>query len=109
MQSLQLHHVHHLQSRNCTTCNRGRPLSAIAADVYRAWREEGLLAMRERPTFITHASDYLGAMHTMQSVHETYGAQSGSRIVALALDNLGGWRSPNARKLKAELRALLRH
>jgi hypothetical protein len=53
------------------------------------------------------AEPYLGAMLVMTSIDEHYGADSGSDIVRYALVNLKQYRGDTARRIKAELRAML--
>lgn len=74
-----------------------RSLSAIAAEISRDWGN---------PYFA--ARPYLGAMLTLDSMADAYGADSAQQIVAYFLVNAKSWRGPVARRVKAELNAMLR-
>ena len=49
------------------------------------------------------AKPYLAAMHTLQSITDKYGLDSGQDIVIRFLGNAQTWRGDTARKVKAEL------
>lgn len=53
------------------------------------------------------AQPYLDAMHSLDSVSDSYGLDSGQSVVAYFLANAGTWRGDRARALKAELKAML--
>lgn len=53
------------------------------------------------------AAPYVDAMLTMDSVGDTYGAESGEYVILYGLHNLSGWRGETARKCKAELKAAI--
>ena len=82
-----------------------RPLCDIAVDIKKAWREEGVFTRSPRPGFVYYSTPYIDALLTMQSAETDYGADSGISVVLYALSNLSGWRGPNAKRLKAELKA----
>ena len=54
------------------------------------------------------ALPYLEAMTELNSVAEHYGADPGGTIVLYFLSNAGGWRGEDARRIKAELKQLLK-
>lgn len=54
------------------------------------------------------AAPYVFAMQTMTTIHENYGQDSGDYIVRCALENLKQWRGDTARRVKAELRGMLK-
>lgn len=53
------------------------------------------------------AEPYLAAMETIYRISDRYGQDSASSIVTYFLGNAGGFRGEHARRLKAELKALL--
>ena len=73
-----------------------RSISAIAADIYRAWA---------CPNFA--AAPYLRAMLSLDSVSDPYGADSAKSVVAYFLGNASTFRGPAAKALKAELKAIV--
>ena len=74
-----------------------RPLSAIAAEISRTW-----------PNVNYAAKPYLSAMRSLSSVSDTYGYDDGRGIVLYFLSNAGSWRGDDARRIKAELKALVK-
>lgn len=84
-----------------STTKTARPLYEIAEDILRAWREE------RTSSHTTYAArPYVMAMLHMSTVDDNYGAETGRECVAYALSNLSQWRGENARRLKAELKAI---
>jgi len=77
-----------------------RPLQHIAADIFATWGPKG-------QGVYFGAKPYLEAMLHLGSISEPYGADSGSSIVRYFLANANTFRGPDARALKAELRAML--
>lgn len=74
-----------------------RALHVIAREIRAAW---------PRPYF--GAVPYLAAMSNMTDLRSMYGADSADNIVRYFLANAGTWRGPDARRIKAELNAMLR-
>ena len=74
-----------------------RPLSTIAAEIRRDWRN---------PYF--GAVPYLAAMSTLDSISDNYGADSAQSVVLYFLSNASSWRGDVARRVKAELSAMAR-
>ena len=74
-----------------------RPLSVIAAEIHRTW-----------PNVNYAAKPYLAAMRYMSSVNDAYGYEDGRGIVLYFLSNAGSWRGDDARRIKAELKALVK-
>lgn len=75
---------------------QNRNLCDIAQEIRACW---------EYPFY--GAVPYLEAMACMTSVDKNYGAESGKSIVRGFLCNAQYWRGGNARRIKAELRALV--
>jgi hypothetical protein len=74
-----------------------RSLHTIAADIEENWADVNYAA---RP--------YLDAMHTLGGIVEPYGMDSARTIVLYFLSNAATWRGPEARRIKAELKGLLK-
>lgn len=84
-----------------STTKTARPLHEIAEDILRAWREE------KTSSHTTYAArPYVMAMRELRTIDDNYGMDSARSVVAYALSNLSSWRGENARRLKAELKAI---
>ena len=77
------------------TDNRPRSLHVIAKDIRDNWA---------RPNFA--ARPYLEAMAGLATISDNYGYDSARSIVTYFLSNAGSWRGTDARRIKAELKAL---
>lgn len=73
-----------------------RPLHVIAQEISADWK---------RPYF--GAVPYLSAMSELDSVEGMYYEDSAASIVRYFLANAGTWRGEDARRIKAELKAML--
>jgi hypothetical protein len=74
-----------------------RRLREIALDIKGNW---------PRPYF--GAVPYINAMLQLGTIHDMYGAESGKTIVLYFLANAGTWRGEAARKVKAELKEMIK-
>jgi len=74
-----------------------RPLRVIAAEVTRTW-----------PNVYYGAVPYLSAMGQMSTMQDMYGLDDARGIVAYFLSNASTWRGPDAKRIKAELNAMLK-
>ena len=74
-----------------------RPVSMIAEEVRMYW---------PKPYF--GAVPYLDAMLELANVSDNYGADSGESVVLYFLANAQTWRGPEARRIKAELSAMVK-
>lgn len=74
-----------------------RPLYEIAAEIRRTWKPVNYAA---RP--------YLDALGSLDSITDAYGYDDGRSIVSYFLSNATTWRGDDARRIKAELKALLK-
>ncbi len=74
-----------------------RTLQDIAREIRSDWKS---------PYF--GAVPYLDALSSLGSVNDRYGYDSGRDIVIYFLSNATTWRGETARKVKAELKAMLK-
>jgi len=74
-----------------------RPLYIIAQDIRNNW---------PKPHFA--AFPYIYAMRSLNQITEPYGLDSGTSVVAYFLSNASTWRGPEARRIKQELRDILK-
>lgn len=74
-----------------------RSLSTIAYEISRDWA---------KPYF--GAVPYLQAMHHLDTIEDTYIFDSAKSIVLYFLANANTWRGPVAKRVKAELNAMLK-
>lgn len=75
-----------------------RPLYEIAAEIRRDWG----------PKINFAAKPYLDAMASLGSINDQYGADSADMIVRYFLGNAGTWRGDTAKRVKAELKGMLK-
>ena len=73
-----------------------RPIYEIAREIEADWKK---VYFGARP--------YLDAMHSLNSINDNYVLDSGASVVAYFLANARGWRGDVARRVKAELKAML--
>lgn len=78
-----------------TTTTTVRPLSVIAADIRANW-----------PKVNYAAKPYLDAMDALDSINDMYYADTAKSVVLYMLANANTWRGPEAKRIKAELRAM---
>ena len=76
---------------------QSRPLFAIAQDIRANWTKVNY-----------GAKPYLEAMYSLDSIKSNYGYDSGKSIVLYFLSNASSWRGDSARRIKAELKAILK-
>lgn len=74
-----------------------RTLSTIANEIRKDWR---------KPYF--GAVPYLQAMSTLTDMSQSYGYDDAESIVRYFLSNATSWRGETARRVKAELKGMLR-
>jgi hypothetical protein len=77
-----------------------RPISEIAREIRAAWQPPGKIYFGAVP--------YLEAMGNLQRITDSYGADDAKSIVLYFLSNAASFRGPDARRLKAELKALVK-
>ena len=74
-----------------------RPLYEIAREIRKAWT-------RVSP----YAEPYLEAMQSLGSINDNYYYDSGKSIVLYFRGNANTWRGEDARRIKAELKEMLK-
>ena len=74
-----------------------RTLSTIAYEISKDWK---------KPYF--GAVPYLQAMSTLSDIKQPYGYDSGESIVRYFLSNATSWRGDTARRIKSELKDMLK-
>ena len=74
-----------------------RTLAAIAREIAQDWR---------KPYF--GAVPYLQAMSTLDDINQQYGYDSAESVVRYFLSNATTWRGDTARRVKAELKGMLK-
>lgn len=74
-----------------------RPLYEIAHDIRKNWKKVNYAA-----------KPYLQAMEQLESIHQNYYYESADSVVRYFLANAGTWRGEDARRIKAELKELLK-
>ena len=78
-----------------------RPINHIAGEIAMDWCVDGVSKVNYA------AQPYLDAMFRLQSIDEDYGYDTGRSVVVYFLSNASSYRGETARKLKAELKAML--
>ena len=74
-----------------------RDLSIIAAEIRKDWKDIHYAAL-----------PYLQAMATLQKVSDSYYLDSGKSMVIYFLGNSQTWKGETARKIKTELKQMLK-
>jgi hypothetical protein len=74
-----------------------RTLYQIAADIYHNWPRASIFAL-----------PYIHAMRHLNTMNDTYGQDSALTIVLYFLSNASTWRGAEARRIKGELKDLVR-
>lgn len=82
------------------TTETTRPLSTIAREIRADWSTKG-------KGVSPYAAPYLDAMATLNDISENYYCDTASSVVAYFLGNAASWRGDVARRVKAELKAML--
>lgn len=76
---------------------KNRELCVIARDIRANW-----------PKVNYAAEPYLLAMHSLGSINDRYFEDDARSVVLYFLSNATSWRGPDARRIKAELKAMVR-
>ena len=75
-----------------------RPLCKIAAEIKKDWGNKVYFG----------AKPYLDAMTTLNSINDNYLLDTAKSIVSYFLANASTWRGETAKRVKAELKAMLK-
>jgi hypothetical protein len=73
-----------------------RPIYEIARDIRTNW-----------PKVNYAAAPYLAAMRDLNAISDKYIYDTGASVVRYFLANASSWRGPEAKRIKAELKAML--
>jgi hypothetical protein len=74
-----------------------RPLYEIAREIRRDWKNVNYAA-----------APYLDAMGSLQTIEDDYFMDSARSVVSYFLCNAGSWRGEVARRVKAELKGMVK-
>ena len=74
-----------------------RPLNQIASEIRKVWNPVNYAA-----------KPYLDAMYSLVSINDSYGCDNARSIVLYFLSNASSWRGPDAKRIKAELKEMLK-
>ncbi len=80
-----------------------RPLYEIAREIRQTWRNK-----KGNSAVYFGAVPYLNAMRSLNTVSDNFGYDDGKSIVLYFLSNATTWRGEDARRIKAELKSLLK-
>lgn len=80
-----------------------RSLSVIARDIRMHWvKKDGT------PNVNYAAEPYLHAMFSLRDANDMYGCDTAKSIVLYFLSNASSFRGPDAKRIKAELKSLIK-
>ena len=74
-----------------------RPLYEIAREIRKTWTKVS-----------PYAEPYLEAMESLNTIDDNYYFDSGKSVVLYFLSNANTWRGEDARRIKAELKEMLK-
>lgn len=80
-----------------TTATKPRSISAIASEIRKVWNPVNYAA-----------KPYLDAMLSLHSIEDDYYADTGRSVVLYFLANASTFRGEDARRIKAELKEILK-
>ena len=85
------------ESKVLKTTKLKRPIYEIAKEIRADWKPVS-----------PYAKPYLDAMFSLNDISDDYFADSGKSVVLYFLSNAGTWRGETARRIKAELKQLIK-
>jgi len=85
------------------TSTPARPLNVIAREIRQNWKRSV-----SGTDLYFGAVPYLDAMSSLTSINDNFILDSGREIVARFLGNASTWRGETAKRVKAELNAMLK-
>ena len=74
-----------------------RPISQIAREISADWKK-----------VYFGAKPYLEAMYSLDSMNDTYGVDTADTFITYFLSNASSWRGDVAKKIKEELKVMLK-
>ena len=80
-----------------TEITKPRSINAIAREIKREWK----------PVYYA-ACPYLDAMNQIETINDVYMHDPAKQILAYFLSNAGTWRGDAAKRIKAELNAMIK-
>ena len=83
--------------RKKTTTKKFRSISDIALEIKKDWGNVS-----------PFAAPYLTAMYCLTNVTDKYQLDDGKTIIAYFLSNAGTWKGETAKRIKAELRLMIK-
>lgn len=81
-----------------------RPLYEIANEIEKDWGKKVSL----NSSGFNAAKPYIRAMKSLNGRYDNYGEETGFSIIRYFLANAGTWRGENARRIKTELKLMLK-
>jgi hypothetical protein len=75
----------------------GRSISDIAQEIEQHWSKVNYAA-----------KPYLDAMFSLNKITDKYGVEDADSILLYFLSNASSWRGPDAKRIKAELKQLIK-
>ena len=79
------------------TMKSGRSISDIAQEIEQHWSKVNYTA-----------KPYLDAMFSLNKITDKYGAEDADSILLYFLSNASSWRGPDAKRIKTELKQLIK-
>src|SRR5579864_8375586 len=95
-ETLRAHVTGKIESGKAAAIVEVRPLHVIAADIRRLWGNVNYAA-----------APYLDAMGSLNAISDNYYQDTAASVVRYFLSNATSWRGDDARRIKAELKAML--
>lgn len=80
-----------------TITKKFRPISEIALEIKKDWGKVS-----------PYAAPYLTAMYCLTNVTDRYQLDDGKSIIAYFLSNAGTWKGETAKRIKAELKLMIK-
>ena len=74
-----------------------RMIDTIAYEIIADWKNMSI-----------HARPYVNAMLSLRRVNDSYGCDDARGIILYFLSNAGSWRGETAKRIKAELKGMLK-
>jgi hypothetical protein len=79
------------------TATPSRPIHVIADEISSDWKKVNYAAL-----------PYLKAMYSLTSVNDSYGYDGAKSVILYFLNNASSWRGETAKRVKAELKVMVK-